>query len=435
MTGRVACRTVPGAVSALTAPTAPTAPGDPARPYRPTLAPGVPGWVRTVVPALIAGVFQVAVTSVAGPHQHDVVQVDGWAVALLLGGPVALLFRRRWPEAALVGAFVPTMAYWLTDYPRGPVFLALIVAYVNAVMRGRSRLAWASLVAGWVIGAWIAPLTHDEAWPDWGAAVGIGTWLLVLAVGTELIRSRLERSAQEAAARAEEARRRASEERLRIAQELHDVLAHNISLISVQSGVALHLLDEHPEQARPALTAINEASRAALGELRSVLDVLRAGASAPLQPAAGLAELGRLVERTRATGLAVTLDIDGLDPGVGAGTGADAGAAPLPAGVDLAAYRVVQEALTNVVRHAAATRVTVRVTREPGELVVQVDDDGRDADPAPGGSGPEVGQRVGRGIAGMRERVHALDGTFAAGPRPGRGFRVRAQFPLQDGAR
>jgi signal transduction histidine kinase len=204
------------------------------------------------------------------------------------------------------------------------------------------------------------------------------------------------------------------------------VLAHNISLISVQSGVALHLLDEHPEQARPALTAINEASRAALGELRSVLDVLRAGASAPLQPAAGLAELGRLVERTRATGLAVTLDIDGLDPGVGAGAGADAGAAPLPAGVDLAAYRVVQEALTNVVRHAAATRVTVRVTRAPGELVVQVDDDGRGAEHPPGAPPPAGG----RGLVGMRERAAALGGEVEAGPRPGRGFRVRARFRL-----
>jgi signal transduction histidine kinase len=421
MTGRVACRTVPGAVSALTAPTAPSAPGGSAPRYRP-LAPGVPGWVRALVPALIAGVFQVAVTTVAGRHQADVVQVDGWAVALLLAGPVALLFRRRHPEAALVGAFVPTMAYWLTDYPRGPVFLALVVAYVNAVMRGRSRLAWASLVAGWVITAWIAPLTHDEAWPDWGAAAAIGAWLLVLAVGTELVRSRLERSAQEAAARAEEARRRASEERLRIAQELHDVLAHNISLISVQSGVALHLLDEHPEQARPALTAINEASRAALGELRSVLDVLRAGASAPLQPAAGLAELGPLVERTRATGLDVTLDTDGLDVGTDAG----AGAVPLPAGVDLAAYRVVQEALTNVVRHAAATRVAVRVTRAPGELVVQVDDDGRGAEHPPGAPLPAGG----RGLVGMRERAAALGGEVEAGPRPGRGFRVRARFRL-----
>jgi signal transduction histidine kinase len=417
MTFRVACRTVPGAVSALTAPTPTTAPGGSAPPYR-TLAPGVPGWVRALVPALIAGVFQVAVTTVAGRHQPDVVQVDGWAVALLLAGPVALLFRRGHPEAALVGAFVPTMAYWLTDYPRGPVFLALGAAYVNAVMRGRSRLAWASLVAGWVITAWISPLTHDEAWPDWGAAAGIGAWLLVLAVGTELIRSRLERSAQAAAARAEEARRRASDERLRIAQELHDVLAHNISLISVQSGVALHLLDEHPEQARPALTAINEASRAALGELRSVLDVLRAGASAPLQPTAGLAELGPLIERTRATGLDVTLDTDRLDVG--------ADAVPLPAGVDLAAYRVVQEALTNVVRHAAATRVVVRVTRAPGELVVQVDDDGRGAEHPPGVPPPAGG----RGLVGMRERAAALGGEVEAGPRPGRGFRVRARFAL-----
>ncbi|HET6951436.1 MAG TPA: sensor histidine kinase [Acidimicrobiales bacterium] len=400
----------------MTATTTARAPAPFPRPH----ARGMPGWLRDVAPAVVTGLLQVGVTRVAGEHQPDVAPLDALGVVLLLIGPAFLLVRRRRPAVALVGAFVPTMAYWLTDNPRGPVFLSLIVAYVTAVVRGVDRrLRWGALVAGWTITAWIAPYVHDEPWPAWSAVAGIGAWLLVLAAGTELIRSRSERAAQAAAARAEEARRLASEERLRIAQELHDVLAHNISLISVQSGVALHLLDEHPEQARPALAAINEASRAALGELRSVLDVLRAGASAPLQPTAGLAQLDALVERSRATGLEVVVECDGLD-GV-----------TLPGAVDLAAFRVVQEALTNVVRHAAARRATVRVTRHPGELAVQVDDDGRGAEHPPGAPAPG---RPGRGLVGMRERAAALGGEVEAGPRPGRGYRVRARFPLGDPA-
>jgi signal transduction histidine kinase len=149
------------------------------------------------------------------------------------------------------------------------------------------------------------------------------------------------------------------------------------------------------------------------------------GAWAPHVPTAGLRDLDGLVRRTRAAGLDVYLAVEGE-------------ARPVPAGVDLAALRIVQEALTNVVRHAGGgARATVRLVYAPAELVVQVDDDGRGADPAAGGSGGPrtAGKGVGRGLAGMRERVNALGGTFAAGPRPGRGFRVRAQFPLQDGAR
>ncbi len=251
---------------------------------------------------------------------------------------------------------------------------------------------------------------EHETWPQWAFALGLLAWLLVLGAGAELLRSRLERRAEEAAARAEQAQRRASDERLRIAQELHDVLAHNISLINVQAGVALHLLDERPDQARPALRAIRDASKDALGELRSVLDILRAGGAAPRAPTAGLADLDALVARTRGTGLDVEVAApDGLDG--------------LPAGVDLAAFRIVQEGLTNVVRHAHATRATVRLTRSPGELVVEVDDNGR------GPTGPGV-DGDGRGLAGMRERARALGGSLEAGPRPGRGFRVRATLPL-----
>jgi signal transduction histidine kinase len=377
------------------------------------LSPRLPGWVRLVAPAAACAFVQVAVVAVATGHQAGVRPLDWWAILLLVAGPAALLLRTRWPVACLVAAFVPTMAYWLTDYARGPVFLALLVAYVNAVMRGHRRVAWASLVAGWVVTGWIAPAVRHEGFPDWGAIAGVGAWLVALAAGVELIRSRREQAAEAEAIRAEEARRQASEERLRIAQELHDVLAHDISLITVQAGVALHLLDEHPEQARPALTVIRDASRDALGELRSVLDILRMGEAAPRQPTAGLADLPALVERTRSTGLDVA--VDGVDAATAGG---------LPPGVDLAAFRVVQEAVTNVVRHAGAGRATIRFARRPGELVVQVDDDGR---------GPTRGDAPaggGRGIAGMRERARALGGRLEAGPRPGLGFRVRACFPL-----
>jgi CheY-like chemotaxis protein len=219
---------------------------------------------------------------------------------------------------------------------------------------------------------------------------------------------------------------------LLIARELHDVLAHHISLINVQSGAVLHLLDERPERARPALEAVNQASEEALGALRSVLDVLSRGvgeeevhgeaeAWAPRAPTAGLRDLDGLVRRTRAAGLDVHLAAEGE-------------VWPLPAGVDLAAFRIVQEALTNVVRHAGGgVRATVRLVHGPAELVVQVDDDGNGV-PSASGKGLESAfgrrsavadrqdrrsGRSGRGIVGMRERVHALGGTFAAGPAPG----------------
>jgi signal transduction histidine kinase len=209
---------------------------------------------------------------------------------------------------------------------------------------------------------------------------------------------------------AEETRRRAGEERMRIARELHDVLAHNISLINVQAGVALHLMDEQPGQSRGALVAIKQASNDALGELRSVLDVLRQGDEAPPRtPASGLAHLDRLVAGAEATGLEVRTRVEGTPR-------------PLPAGTDLAAYRIVQESLTNVTRHAGPASATVLIAYGEQELTVQVDDDGRGV--AADGSGS------GNGIRGMRERVAALGGELTTGPRPGGGFRVRARLPL-----
>jgi signal transduction histidine kinase len=362
----------------------------------------------------------------------------GWsmgvvAAVLLLAGPVGLLVRRRLPELSLGVAFAAAAAFPLTqtNEPDGPAgFPALIVALFSAMLAGRRAFGWGTIAVGYVAFVWLPWLVSDESPPGLGDALGLAAWLLLMGTAAEAVRVRRERraemahaQAEEAHARAEEARRRASEERLLIAHELHDVLAHNISLINVQAGVALHLLEERPEQARPALAAIKDASKEALGELRSVLDVLRRGengAQAPRAPNAGLRDLGGLVQRTRDTGLDVRLDIEG-------------DVRPVPAGVDLAAFRIVQEALTNVVRHAGDALASVRLVYRADELVVRVDDDGQGVTQpgaGPGATG-EAGDGAGKGIAGMRERVRALGGSFVAGPRPGRGFRVRARFPLE----
>jgi signal transduction histidine kinase len=394
-----------------------------------------------VLVSLVIAVIQVAGTIAYGQDEPSPWAFDALACALLVAGPVALLFRRRWPEATLAAAFAAAAGYAAGGYPRGPAgFPAFGFAVASAIMMGRSSFAWRVLVVAYAAFIWLPSLLPDEvekARGPAGAATNLA-WLPLVGAASEIARSRLERRAERAHVEQEEARRRASEERLLIARELHDVLAHNISLINVQSGVALHLLDERPGQARPALEAINEASEEALAELHSVLDVLslgedgahsESGGWAPHVPTAGLRDLDGLVRRTRAAGLDVHLAVEGE-------------ARSVPPGVDLAALRIVQEALTNVVRHAGGdARATVRLVYAPAELVVQVDDDGNGVESAFGRrSGDSDRQdrrsgRSGRGIAGMRERVHALGGTFAAGPRPGRGFRVRARFPGRDGAR
>ena len=219
-----------------------------------------------------------------------------------------------------------------------------------------------------------------------------------------------------------------------MARDLHDVVAHNISVINVQANTALHLIDRQPERAAAALTAIHEVSKQALAELRSVLGVLREdGAAAPRAPSPSLGRLADLVGSAASAGLTVRVERDGADR-------------PLPADVDVAAYRIVQEALTNSARHSAGSTATVYLRYSGDDVVVQVDDDGAAAGPArPGANGSGGnGQGAngsggkgtgGNGIAGMTERAQALGGALEAGPRPGGGFRVRARLPLAGGGR
>jgi signal transduction histidine kinase len=305
------------------------------------------------------------------------------------------------------------LLYYVRDYPHGPVFLSLIVAYFTAYTMGRRRVAIASLFVGYAGFMWLGWLLGTKSFPSLGTMVAASVWLTCLFIAAEVVRVRRMNAMEATRIFEEEAKRRASEERLRIARELHDVLAHNISMINVQAGVALHLMDEQPEQARTALTAIRDASKDALAELRSVLDILRqTGEAPPRSPTAGLADLPQLISGTEAAGLTVHSDIH--EP-----------VRPLPPGLDLAAYRIVQEALTNVTRHANARSATVRITEDDRVLTVEVVDDGR------GGSTLASTPGAGTGISGMRERAAALGGHLDAGPRPGGGFAVRAELPLE----
>lgn len=349
---------------------------------------------------------------------HRAAPLDAGAYALLALGPLALLLRRRYVRQVLVFVFAVTVAYVARGYPLGPNFLALGFAIVSAIFAGERVLAWAAVGVGWALFLGLPWALGHSGGPNVLAALAIAAWLLVALASAEAVRGRRERFAQAKRARELQSQRQADEERLRIAQELHDVLAHNISLINVQSGVALHLMDEKPEQARIALTAINDASADALREVRSVLGVLRGTGAPPRAPTAGLDGLDDLVARTSRAGVGVTLEVHGERR-------------PLPASVDLAAFRIVQESLTNIVRHAGAGAATVELTYGADELTVQVDDDGHG--PGPGGRGEASaldGDGGGNGIPGMRERAVALGGTLDAGPRSSGGFRVRARIPL-----
>jgi signal transduction histidine kinase len=336
---------------------------------------------------------------------------DAGTVALILVAAGALALRRRSSVAALLVVFGATLAYFAIGYANGPIWLTLIVAYVTAVLRGYRTAAAIVAVSGFLLFPWLDYVIRDGHAPSLATLVGLAAWLLVLLGGAEIVRIRRERVAEAARVQEEEGLRRASEERLRIARELHDALGHHLSLINVQSGVALHLNEDLPEQVRTPLTAIREASKEGLTELRSVLDILRQeGERAPRSPTSTLARLDELVSQAAVAGLEVRSETDGA-------------VRQLPFGIDVAAFRIVQEALTNVTRHARGATAVVRVSYGDEELTVQVDDDGR-------GARTDGSAGTGTGIAGMRERVGALGGELQAGPRPGGGFRVRARLPL-----
>ena len=347
-------------------------------------------------------------------HAHHHGTPGAWAYVLLAVSGAALLARRRYPVTVLAVTLVTALGAGALG--ANLVWFAVIVAFFTAVLARQRVVAIASLVIGYLASVWPPWLIGQPGRASVTFALGLAAGLVFMLIIAELLRIRSQRAAAVARSREEELRRRASEERLRMARDLHDVVAHNISVINVQANTALHLMDRQPERARSALVTINEVSKQALVELRTVLGVLRDvdAADAPRAPVPGLGRLGDLVGHAAAAGLVVRVEQDGRP-------------AALPADVDLAAYRIIQEALTNTARHSGGTNAAVRLRYGDDALLVEVDDDGP---PRPAGRSAAQANGSGHGIAGMTERAGALGGTLRAGPRPGGGFGVRAWLPL-----
>jgi signal transduction histidine kinase len=348
---------------------------------------------------------------------------------LLLALPVAAIaWRDRLPVTVLVVTSACLLAYQIRGYPGVIPAVPVVVAVYVAVLAGHRRVAIATVTAGF-LGVLASDLTVHSGLPfrvvlqDRFLLIG---WICASAMAAAWQRHRraylaqVERRAEEAERTREEvALRRAGEERLRIARELHDSLTHSISLIKVQVGVAVHLARKNGEPVPDVLVAIQEASGEAMRELRATLEVLRSdeapcGDELPRPDGSGLDRLDDLVERTRTAGLPTTVTVNGQRRG-------------LPAVVDRTAYRIVQEALTNITRHAGPATAAITMSYRPESLTVQVDDDGHAAAAPRPGTGPGVG------LVGMRERVTALGGSLSAGPRPLGGFTVRAELPITDG--
>jgi signal transduction histidine kinase len=361
---------------------------------------------RAWVAAAAVSIVQLVGTSFAAADQPGRRALDLVGLALLALSGLLLVARRPYPLPTLVAVATTTAAYYGLGYPYGPAFLALLLATVHVVVRGRRTAGWLGVLLA-VGGALATARLRTGSWPTLGEtalAVAAGVALVGIA---ELVRSRAERFAEARRAHVETGRRRASEDRLRLARDLHDVLAHDVSLIHVQASTALHLFDADPERARTALAAIKEVSHGTLEELRGTVRALRAeGEDAPRSPTAGLAGLDELAAQTAAVGPQVEVSRTGTP-------------AALPSRIDLAAFRIVQEALTNVRRHAAAQHVQVRLHYGPEELVVTVVDDGAGS----------TGTAEGHGLQGMRERAQALGGTLTTEAAAGGGFAVTARLP------
>jgi signal transduction histidine kinase len=339
----------------------------------------------------------------------------GYALVLLHTLPIVL--RRRFPLAVLATCSASGLAFAALGLPPEVLGLAILVAVYSVAAYSGRRAALAGLAAAAVgsLAIQLTPGRFQNPTPLTNTLVIAAAWLLGYFVGVRraYIAELEERTAELERAREELAGRAVAEERLRLARELHDVVAHSMSVIAVQSGVGAHVAKAQPEEAAKALAAIEATSRAALEELRRLLGVLRQDGEprGDLTPVPGLADLDGLLAELARAGLAVRLRVEGTP-------------SRLPTGVDLSAYRIVQEALTNVVKHAGPARAQVVVGYRDQEVTVEVTDDGRGAAPPPGDS------RTGHGLIGMRERVAAFGGDLETGPRPGGGFRVAARLPL-----
>ncbi|WP_239138900.1 sensor histidine kinase [Actinoplanes regularis] len=377
----------------------------------------LPSWAVTAILALLTLVgVPMGIALTGGGVTVDGALPLAWTLALLV------LLRRRWPVATLLAAVAAVTAMRGADLVEVGWIWPATVLFAHAVVIGR---------IGWAVGTGAVVLAYAASW-EWavlgnsadlvsGRVGGEVFWLaLVVAIGVayrnrrgwqEELAARVTQSAYE---RELDARRRRAEERVRIAHELHDLVSHTLAVVGVHLNVALDTLDSAPAEARDALELAQDVRGKAMTDLRALVDVLRDGSASTIEsPAAQLDGLAGLIEQVRAAGIEVELRETG-----------DRSAVPAP--VALASYRIVQEALTNTVRHAGATRALVELSYEPARVTVTVTDDGTHAEPGASGDTDSTGH----GIAGMRERVDALGGFLRVGPAAGSGFMVQASIPV-----
>jgi signal transduction histidine kinase len=340
---------------------------------------------------------------------------DALAASLAVLGGVVLVWRRRAPLLVTVLNTVFVGLYFALDYPPGPVGLTSMVA-VYTLAAHRPRRLSATVAATLVVVATVSEVATGEEFVD--ILVNIPIFVLPWAIGDSVQTRRQylanleDRAANLEREREERDRWAVADERARIARELHDVVAHHVGVMVVQAGAARSVLADRPDDARQAILAIENTGRDALGELRRLVGVLREDeATAARGPQPGVGDLGRLIDTMREAGVATQLEIEGTP-------------VPLSPAVGLCVYRVVQEALTNTLKHADAAKASVRLQYGPSTLAVAVEDDGR-------GSAAPVSED-GHGLAGMRERVALFGGDLALGPKTEGGFAVRATLPLTD---
>ncbi|MFJ9738190.1 sensor histidine kinase [Streptomyces sp. NPDC101166] len=345
---------------------------------------------------------------------------DLLSLLLMTFSAAALVFRRSAPMTVLAVTGSLSLVESVTGDPRAPVAMSAVVALFTVAAATDRATTWRAGLLTMTVLTGAAMIAGPLPWYA-QENLGLLAWTGIGATAGDAVRSRRaalqairERAERAERTREEEARRRVAEERLRIARDLHDVVAHHIALVNVQAGVAAHVMDKRPDQAKEALAHVRDASRSALNELRATVGLLRQSGDpeAPTEPAPGLDRLDELAGTFRSAGLQVEVARDDQDTA-------------LPAAVDLAAYRVIQEALTNVRKHAGAdAKAEVSVVRVGPHIEVTVLDDGSGDAPAHQAGG-------GHGLLGMRERVTALRGTLTTGPRYGGGFRVHAILPLK----
>ena len=371
-------------------------------------------WVLDLV--LAAAIFVGAVVA-ATASSPEFKSPDLTAYVLMALGALPYCVRRRWPLPVFLLASIPVLALLALGYSSAVIGAALfLAAYTVAAYSDRraTAAAGAYAVVVLVVVVLAAPASMGFGAVVTNAALFIGAFALGrnAHVRRENVILLEERADLAERARADEARHAVADERLRIAQEVHDVLGHSLGVIALQAGVGAHVIDVDPAEAKASLEAISRTSRSSLAEVRRILGALRTDTGERgYHPPLGLDALDALASELTEAGLPVHVEVLGIPNGV-------------PAALDLTGYRVVQEALTNVVRHAGPAKAEVTVRYEDRQVTVQVDDDGR-------GTTAQAGNPTGHGQLGMRERVAVWGGTLFAGPGPEGGYRVTATLPYE----